>query len=168
MHQCYDDILNAIPGDPLWWQAGGVPRYAPFSPEVIPDIYADETALVEIACQSCDTRFHVCFTSSKMHRIMKALQIKGDPQDAGELSDRLTLANAITEQTIHYGDPPNIGCCPAGPTMNSVPIRVIEYWSRHHADHVANGIVTDIASYMEWSRDGTLETSLQDDGVSEG
>ena len=42
--------------------------------------------------------------------------------------DLPTLSERIRDMTIAYGDPPNIGCCPAGPTMNSVPRRVLEYW----------------------------------------
>ena len=28
----------------------------------------------------------------------------------------------------HYGDPPNMGCCPAGPTMNCEDIKILEFW----------------------------------------
>ena len=33
---------------------------------------------------------------------------------------------------VHYGDPPNVGCCGAGPVMNSVMHRILEYWSRDY------------------------------------
>ncbi len=39
-----------------------------------------------------------------------------------------TICDLITDGSIDYGDPPNIRCCDAGPSMNSVPIRVLEYW----------------------------------------
>jgi hypothetical protein len=31
---------------------------------------------------------------------------------------------------IHYGDPPNSGCCPAGATMNCIDLRVLQFWAR--------------------------------------
>ena len=34
---------------------------------------------------------------------------------------------------LHYGDPPNMGCCPAGPTMSSIPREVLEMWVRGDA-----------------------------------
>lgn len=141
MHPSYDDITGRIAERPSWWQTGGVPRYGEFSPDRRESIYADEIALVEIACQGCDARFHVAFDRGVIDRL-----------------NGPSLADEIRSCTLHYGDPPNTGCCPAGPTMNSEPIAVLQYWSRNDARHVgAGGVVTDVENYMEWRRDPLLE-----------
>ncbi|MFW6184041.1 MAG: hypothetical protein ACOC8X_09610 [Chloroflexota bacterium] len=43
---------------------------------------------------------------------------------------RPQLSELIDAGRLHYGDPPNAGCCPAGPTMNSEPRRVLEFYRR--------------------------------------
>lgn len=45
-----------------------------------------------------------------------------------------TLADQVSQKTIHYGDPPNYGCCPAGATMNSDPLRILQFWQRSKYD----------------------------------
>lgn len=55
---------------------------------------------------------------------------------------------------LHYGDPPNIHCCAAGPTMNSIPIRVLEYWSRENP-------------LLDWQRDPALEVEITPEWASE-
>lgn len=42
-----------------------------------------------------------------------------------------SLKDLIQRKEIYYGDPPNIGCCPSGPTMNSIPVKIVEYWSKN-------------------------------------
>jgi len=54
--------------------------------------------------------------------------------DARKLSD-----------VLHYGDPPQHGC--VGDTMNSVPIRVIEFWHRN-------------AQTYDWERRSELEIEM--------
>lgn len=124
MKQEYDDITSRL-GDPLWWDENGVPRYEPFSPRHNANIYADECALVEIACQACGHCFMVGLSSGPL----------GSP-----------LHRRILDHAVHYGDPPNYGCCGSGPTMNSEPVKVVEYWRREHVG--------------EWQRDGKFEVDL--------
>ena len=140
MYPSYDDITSRIVEKPSWWQEGGVPRYGEFHPDRSSSIYAREVVLVEIACQSCDTRFRVVFTADQMD------QFEGRG-----------IAERIRDCTIHYGDPPNTGCCPAGPTMNSEPIAVIEYWSKCHQRFTNGSRITDWERYNEWLRDPLLE-----------
>jgi hypothetical protein len=59
-----------------------------------------------------------------------------------------TLANLIKNKQIHYGDPPNIGCCSAGPTENCIDIKVLEFWRR---------------KMLDWERDSGLEIDLSGD-----
>jgi len=110
MHHDYADIRALSPLPPLWFDEYAVPRYVPFHPYALANIYAQDAVLAEIACQGCDHIFHVAFSHGANHN---------GP-----------LAEAIVANTLHYGDPPNITCCAAGPTMNSVPRRVLEFWYR--------------------------------------
>jgi len=147
MHPRYDDITSRIAEKPSWWQEGGVPRYGTFHPGRSASIYAREVALVEIACQACDARFKVVFDAGQIE------QYQGEG-----------LADRIRAGTLHYGDPPNAGCCPAGPTMNSEPVAVLEYWSRCHQEYVdGGGVITDFAKYDAWRREALLEGPFGDE-----
>lgn len=139
MHHHYSDILSRIPEPPHWWDEHAVPRWGPFAPDATANIYADEVALVEIACQNCGTRFRVAFTDSRGGRMTRQIQRGGQVPE-------LTLADVIRSGQLHYGDPPNAGCCPAGPTMNCDDLRVLEYWRRPNWD---------------WERDPSLELALE-------
>lgn len=116
MNHHYRDITDKL-GAPQWWDEHAVPRYCDFSPDESADIYAKEVALVLIECQSCETEFRVCFSSSRTIWVRGALT-------------QHSLAGDVERSLIHFGDPPNAGCCPAGPTMNSIPRRVLEFWSQ--------------------------------------
>jgi hypothetical protein len=116
MNYNYADIVDKL-GEPLWWDENAVPRYCEFSPDVNANIYAIEVVLLEIRCQDCAQRFKVAMSWGAMD------QVQGYP----------SLAEEIKDGTIHYGDPPNAGCCPAGPTMSSISLRVLQYWKR--VDH---------------------------------
>ena len=138
MHHDYEDIRTRIPEPPKWFDESAVPRYVDFAPGQLSNIYAREGALVEVACQACAQRFKVAFSRCTMDDV-KA-KMFGHP--------KTTLATVIKDKTIHYGDPPNIRCCPAGPTMNSEPLRVLEYWRKDKFD---------------WQRDPALEIDVSDD-----
>lgn len=112
MKQHYKDILSRISEEPTWFDEVGTPRYGTFTPNQSPDIYAEEVALVLISCQGCGREFHVCFTWSMFDAVQEQQSLKAQ----------------IEADTIHYGDPPNVECCAAGPTMNSIPQRVVEFW----------------------------------------
>ena len=131
MNREYRDLLALTPHKPSFFQEGGVPRWGAFTPGESNGVYASEVAIVEIACQGCDTRFHVLM-ESKRHEA--------------------SLAQAIMEKSLHYGDPPNVGCCPAGPTMNSEPVSVVEYWRRNSEIHW---------THDRWSRDTSKEIAFR-------
>jgi hypothetical protein len=142
MHQSYRDIREKL-GEPVWWDEYGVPRYCSFEPSRAGDVYADEVALLEIACQSCGRLFQVAITESKWH--MMLLEAAAPDRDIP------TLAEAITGGSVHYGDPPNVGCCMAGATMNCQDLRVLEYWWKEYNNHL-----------REWTRRPELEIWLPD------
>ena len=116
MHADYEDIRSLIAAEPKWWDENGVPRYCDFHPKAAADIYAREVCLLLIECQNCRREFRVAMSWSLGNRVY-------DDPPPSEL---------IPEDQLYYGDPPNIGCCPAGPTMSSVPKVVLEFWSRRH------------------------------------
>ena len=136
MKRHYQDILDRIPAPPIWWDEHGVPRYCVFAPTESADIYADEVALVLIECQDCRRQFAVAIC----------------PDRPTEL-----LADSIRANRIEYGDPPNVHCCPSGPTMSSIPRRVIEYWR-----------TKETPSFGEWERDASLEIAIDPDWMKEG
>jgi len=118
MHQYYEDILKRINQAPIWFDEFGVPRYEDFSPRRVGNIYACEAALAEVSCQQCKRPFRVALTNVSARK-------------GFSLSDEIRL------RRVHYGDPPNVHCCSAGSTMNSVMHEVLEYWSSDH--EVAGG-----------------------------
>jgi hypothetical protein len=126
MHQYYKDILDRIDEPPTWFDDYGVPRFADFSPQCLGNIYASEAALAEVSCQACGVRFKVALTDAFAR-------------------GRLGLSDEIRLGQVHYGDPPNVNCCGAGASMNSVMHRVLEYWTRDY--EVSSG----------WQRDPTFE-----------
>jgi len=108
----YNDIRSRL-GEPLWWDGNCVPRYEPFHPDLC-GVHNEEVALIEIACQQCDQRFLVAI----------------------EVSKRREDASIPTPETVWqwgFGDPPRharAGGCAAGDVMQSIPMRIVEFWSR--------------------------------------
>jgi hypothetical protein len=153
MHRCYDDILSRITRPPRWFDEHAVPRFEAFVPHDIADIYADECCLLLIACQNCGHHFEVAMSSSTHDRIREAAIRAGlaGEKMPSEIPDA-TLAQAVTSKSIGYGDPPNVGCCPAGPTMSSDSVCVLQYWSRRSGSR-------------EWKRDETLEVVLETEWI---
>lgn len=127
MNHHYNDIRSRIQSKPLWFDENAVPRYEPFNCRDRANIYAKEVTLLEIACQNCGHRFDVCMTNNW---------------------NGPTLRQQIEDGLIHYGDPPNVQCCMAGPTMNCLDLRVIEYWHN--------------PKIFEWIRVTELEIVLPD------
>lgn len=127
MHTDYSDIRSRIPEEPSWFDEFAVPRYGPFRPSAMGNIYAREAVLVLAACQGCGRHFRLAM-SLPCH--------KSDPD----------LATAICNRSLHYGDPPNIGCCGPGPTMGVVELEVLEYWWR-----VGGG---------QWTREASFEVGV--------
>lgn len=153
MNHHYKDIRNRIPEPPKWFDEQAVPRYDKFAPNQTADIYCDEVALVEIACQSCGTHFLVAISSQRTDyvlRLMERDEYKSLPSKEAQNAwfeglSKSPLADGIREKGIGYGDPPNVECCPSGPTMTSDAIRVCEYWHQER---------------MDWVRDAALEIPL--------
>jgi hypothetical protein len=109
MKHTFDDIRSRISEPPSWFDSNGTPRYGEFTPGASPKIYADEVALVEIACQCCNEKFLVEIYHAMYYR------------DMG-------VEARIRNGSLHCGDPPAHDC--TGDTMNCLDLRVVQYW--HH------------------------------------
>lgn len=115
MNCCYDDILEEMRfmgKEPIWFDENAVPRYCDFHPDQRADIYASEVCLLDIECQACEMRFLVC---------MSWYRLSGTP----------SIAELIETRTLEYGDPPNVDCCAAGPSMTSNAKRVWSFWRKN-------------------------------------
>lgn len=145
MNQCYHELLAAL-GTPQWFDEHAVPRFIPFAPREVANIYADQVLLVEIQCQACRARFRVAFSESLSSLLMEHAMTGSPPLP---ISERARLFGAVARGGPHFGDPPNVACCPAGPTMNSESLRVIEAWERSDA--------------FEWVRRPELEIALDEE-----
>ncbi len=130
MQAHYAEILDVM-GEPKWWGERGVPRYCAFSPSETDSIYASQALLLRVQCQGCGHPFDVCLSSSAAN----------DALDGSESLEQYVRATVLEETFVDfggvpmrrefgYGDPPNIGCCAAGPTMTAVPLRILEFWRR--------------------------------------
>ena len=145
MHSHYSDILNRVAEPPTWWDENGVPRYGPFTPELLPNIYSDEAVLFRIEC-ACLRIYDVARSHTK-GRLLRLF-----PDDHSNTS----LASAIQTKMLDYGDPPN-GCpvdsegyvC-AGASMSSTPRLVLQYWHRTRYSSA-------------WIRDPSLEIDITPD-----
>lgn len=136
MNADYSDIRDRIPEPPLWFDEHAVPRYMAFAPDLAANIYATEIVLLEVTCQACERAFKVCLS--------------------WDLTDQArgvqALSTQIRAQEIDYGDPPNVGCCAAGPTMTSVPRRVLEFWKNARPGWVREHEL-EVAIDCAWARE---------------
>ena len=170
---------------PRWWDAHGTPRFCDHHPQHSADIYATEVALLRISCQGCGHEFLVQMTNGlwetaqemvrqgiadRPARILDRLMTiaRDEPRGYADELDNLateisalrhpkvpTLADLARDGTIHYGDPPNIGCCPAGPTMNCWDLAVVEFWNHTPLGEWKRGL-------EQWQRVPELERDLPD------
>lgn len=161
MHTRYADILDRIAEPPRWFDEHAVPRYCDFSPRELAYIYAQEAALVLIRCQGCKAEFRVAFSEINTRQLLWNAEKKKVK----------TIADLIADRKLHYGDPPNTGCCDAGPTMNSVPVRVLEYWYKPiirgegMAPHPKNPnleVIRDVRA-LQFAQDRALEVDILPD-----
>lgn len=129
----YEDIRSRIAEKPRWFDEHAVPRYCEFTPKALADIYATEAVLAEIACNGCGHKFNVAISFNYLDAVRRNTE---------------SLEALIKSRCLHYGDPPNVGCCASGPTMNSDMVRVIEYWR--------------MGDDFEWVRDHSLEVTFED------
>lgn len=114
----YSDIRSAIDRDPEWFDGQGVPRYAPFSPDML-GIYDKFAVLAEIMCQSCSCRLLVADGWASSGWAWK---------DGAFTPTVYTLEFLL--KNYRYGDPPRHHCSGAGESMSSISVRLVEVWQR--------------------------------------
>jgi len=85
----YSDIISRIAEPPTWFDENGTPRYGPFSPDLLPDIYAVQACLLLIRCQNCGTEFKVSMSFGRYDIRLKRA--------------RASLKDRIVSNEIHYG-----------------------------------------------------------------
>lgn len=151
MPASYDDIISRISTPPIWYDEYAVPRYCTFEPTRSASISIGEIALAEISCQSCKRRFRVALSAVNCQE--------------------QSIAEAIKDKTLHYGDPPshsgdafNVNGCSAGDSMNSEPRKVLEYWRRHDQKYMEGDKITNVA-WFHWVRDASLEIDIEPEWV---
>ena len=141
MKQLYADITKIAAAAGVsagWYDEHGVPRFCRFHPAACADPYADEVALLRIACQNCRKEFLVAVSLSKIERM---------------ISKSRSLAQIIHEdKELSYGDPPNAGCCAAGPVMCSETLEIVEFWQYQR-----------MSATSKWVRNPGLEIKLEED-----
>lgn len=144
MRPDYDDIKEATGNrTPLWYDGNGVPRYAPFEPDML-GIYDSYALLVEIECQSCRQRFLVGEGWQKFTVLFANDQTQVITHTLRDLAEKYT-----------YGDPPRHGGC-VGETMSSDERRIVEAWHKTHETEERDGM-TVITKWNDWARDPGVE-----------
>ena len=116
MRTNYTDIIAASVYNPKWYDEAGVPRFCEFNPYKLANMKINECCLMEIACQNCDRRFVVAISCNIADQFGYHIAVR--------IRHKLKGNNIL-----HYGDPPNIGCCDIGHTMTSIVKRVVEYYT---------------------------------------
>jgi len=154
MKPAYDDITSRIAEEPQWWDEHGVPRYGAFDPGNV-DIYADEVALFLIECQNCAKQFEVALSSPYGSR---SADIGVDWETVSY--DEQPVSHRVRKGSLHYGDPPNMGCCASGVTMNSVPRRVLQFWRRATVDEMTRFRAENVKPPI-WLRVSELEVDVR-------
>lgn len=156
MHNEYSDIIEAANRPPLWWDENGVPRFAEHHPRHCPDIYADEVALLRVACQECAREFLVQMSIGRYEVVvaeMRHFQALPEGVERDENARDFSLAGQVRSGAIHYGDPPRHDTstdCIAGDTMNVNDLAIVEFWR-----------LSKDPGRWEWERVAELEIGLQ-------
>lgn len=135
----YKDITSKL-GRPKWYDESGCPRYCNFVPTKVSNIYAEEVALFEIACQACGDKF--------------LMAESWDDRDWFREQTRGISARLKDKEYFGFGDPPCFfNKCASGCTMCSDTIRCVEFWQK---DNLRN-----------WKRNHELEIVYENESKEE-
>lgn len=136
----YEDIHALTDSPPEWWDANGVPRYAPFHPTML-GVYDKWAVLVMIRCQSCRRVFHV----GEGFSAYAFTHMDWEDNDGVTQPSLPWICDGY-----HFGDPPAHGGC-VGMTMNSVPVRILEGWEKQNFEWVRDPEVESINIVPDWA-----------------
>jgi len=128
MYPLYQDLRERL-GEPLWHDQNGVPRYAPFEPDLL-GIYDTWACLFVVQCQACRRQFD-CATGYDLTGDISWIlrSSKEELEDGFALRDD---ANAMMERFMAWGDAPwhdDDNQC-AGTTMTTYIVDIKELWHR--------------------------------------
>jgi hypothetical protein len=149
MNHHYKDILSRIPQPPLWWDESSVPRFDPFNPDDISNLYADLCILVDVECQHCWHPFkrafsfdHAFYADQYRSRSSSDLPIEGRDDIIKLWFPTSRDEDGSIELEWICGDPPNIGCCP-GVSSSFITTNVVGVWKRCGSTWESVDVVTD-------------------------
>lgn len=134
MYPIYSDIRERL-GEPLWHDARGVPRYAPFAPDLL-GVYDRWACLFVVRCQDCGRRFDV------------AGGCRGYRMTGADLEvEMIETPEKALEVLVHWGDAPwhDDGGC-AGSTMRADVVMIRELWGMVHLDWERVSLSADLAN----------------------
>ena len=129
MNRPYSDITSKL-GEPKWWDDQCVPRYCEFKPDEC-GVYDCLVVFFEIQGQACARPFRVVGSWDHMRVLIRT------QKSLAEIIPNPTDREAVA-LFVHFGDPPfhhddgQGNECHAGATMNSEPVRVLEWWAREN------------------------------------
>src|SRR5579864_2676618 len=115
MFNDYEDITERIAEPPKWWDEYGVPRYAEYGPYQVANIYAQETALVEIACSACWRHFEVAFSipGTGLQETIGKCSSLAEAIEKGEITMAIRRTT-VTAGTARRWVVTTFGCCNTG------------------------------------------------------
>ena len=134
MYPLYKNLRERL-GEPIWHDAEGVPRYAPFEPSLL-GIYDRWAVLFVVECQACQKHFKCAAgTDPLVDAIRRDPTRQWDEGDFEKLKEPMTAIGNI----LGWGDAPwhNAkgeedkfdGQC-AGTTMSTDVVAILEVWHR--------------------------------------
>ena len=160
----YSDITSRIAEPPKWYGELGEPRYCDFNPWAC-GVYADEVALLLIACQACGREFNVSIEFNLTQAQLRAYREGRSQGPVETLGERLSAIRDIDTSVKHgfwdvphlnYGDPPRHDCI--GDTMSSDTLAVVEFHRRPRSDFERVPELEfrlPVFSYDDWGDDVT-------------
>lgn len=138
MYPLYKDLRDRL-GEPLWHDANGVPRYAPFHPNLL-GIYDNWAVLFCVRCQACRRDFS-CAVGRDSIRLVTEKRI--------EFQEQNNPFQVLT-QIVGWGDAPwhdDERQC-AGTTMSSTVVGILEVWHREKCDWNRIEIEKSLAAFL--------------------
>lgn len=103
----------------MWWDEHGVPRFAPFRPDML-GVYDNYVVLGEVECACTYCRRHMLVAVGRPKVTFLGYAARPATWDLPKVA-------ALLEA---WGDPPRHGCPGAGETMTTDFVRVVEAWER--------------------------------------
>jgi hypothetical protein len=127
MYPIYPDLREKL-GDPLWIDQHGVPRYAPFTPELASEVYCTWVLRLSVKCQACGKIFD-CARSIAWHKIAAEHHKKGQPVPDKSIETAMKWLSGWGDAPWHNwdGSQSSIGNQCPGTTMTTDYIAVELY-----------------------------------------